>query len=76
MGICAADQNRIFALFEQVDGSPNRKHSGTGLGLTLCKRLVEMMGGTIGVTSEPHVGSTFWFTARFDRGGEFRPEGQ
>ncbi len=70
MGISAEHESRIFALFEQLDGSPSRKHGGTGLGLSLCQRLVEMLGGSIGVSSELQVGSSFWFTARFERAGD------
>lgn len=60
IGIAAGDQHRIFTLFEQVDGSTTRSFEGAGLGLALCKRLVEGMGGSLGVESEPGKGSSFW----------------
>ncbi len=60
-GIAAHEQSLLFQRFRQVDGSDTRAHGGTGLGLALCKAIVEAHGGSIGVTSAPGAGSTFWF---------------
>jgi len=64
IGISAEQQGRLFQSFEQADVSATHRYGESGLSLAICKKLSEMMGGSVGVRSEPGQGSLFWFTAR------------
>ncbi len=66
IGIEEEAQQKIFDKFTQADGSTTRRYGGSGLGITIAKQLVELLGGRIGVSSTPNIGTTFWFDLEFE----------
>ncbi|MET0045744.1 MAG: ATP-binding protein, partial [Candidatus Thiodiazotropha sp. 6PLUC3] len=76
IGMTQEQVERLFEPFSQADASTTRKHGGTGLGLVICKRLTELMGGKIGVKSTPNQGSFFWFILPMRKSLQEMPSGR
>jgi CheY-like chemotaxis protein len=76
IGIAPERLGKLFSSFEQADNTTARKYGGTGLGLAITKKLAQAMGGAVGASSAPAVGSCFWFTAWLRKGPSFVPDTQ